>query len=169
MNKPMLSKIATWASIPLLTSLLSLPAYAQAGGTSIQSINSFKCVDVYRSSTYLGAQIQQYRCNNTGAQKFHFRDVGNGYIQIYNAVNGLCLDVSGGSTAAGTRVIQWVCHNGDNQKFKRIPVMGGAELLAIKHSGMCLDVNAWSKDDWTPLIQWPCHAGANQQWVYFAE
>lgn len=136
---------------------------------SIQPLHSSKCLDVRGGSHVRGEVLQQYRCNLTDAQKFIFRDLGDGYSLIVNSKSGLCLDVSGWSKDPGERIIQWVCHGGDNQKFKRIPSGGAAGLLQNKHSGLCLDVGGWSIEDRAPIVQWNCHAGANQQWTYAVE
>src|ERR1700744_2510615 len=56
---------------------------ALADGTyTITSAFSGKCVDIAAASTANEAQVQQYQCNGTGAQKFAITNMGQGWYRL---------------------------------------------------------------------------------------
>src|SRR5690348_10802320 len=54
------------------------------GDYVLQAVHSGKCVDVQFSGTANGTRVQQWSCNGTGAQLFHFHPVDNGIYEILN-------------------------------------------------------------------------------------
>jgi hypothetical protein len=110
---------------------------AVTGGTTYNlklpkmSGDTGNCADVAGASTSNGAQIDEWDCNGSNAQKFQAVDLGGGYYQLKNTNSGLCIDIYGGSTAPtgnanGTKIQQYTCKtsNYDNQAWKFVSYNG---------------------------------------------
>lgn len=54
-------------------------------------------MDIDNASTNSGANVQLFNSNNTAAQKFSIKSVGDGYYKIQCEATGKVLDVSDGS------------------------------------------------------------------------
>lgn len=59
------------------------------------------------TSTNSGANVQLFNSNNTAAQKFSIKSVGDGYYKIQCEATGKVLDVSDGSMASNANVQQF--------------------------------------------------------------
>lgn len=128
---------------------------------AIRNVNSRRCLDVYKSSTADGTNVQQYgtvpgKANNTWTVK----DAGDGYYYIISQLsNGTTayLDVDGGANTNGANVQIWTSNGEDAQKFKLKRNPDGSYLILTKCSNetKCVEV-----------INAETGAGANaQQWV----
>jgi GH25 family lysozyme M1 (1,4-beta-N-acetylmuramidase) len=116
--------------------VLNLPSYRTANGTGVcleesnygaseqflfstvadlpggyvrisSSVGGDKVMDVTGASHSNGARIQTYTFNDTDAQKFMFRQVGNAIYEIVNAGSGKMIDLSGGSVRNGNAIQQY--------------------------------------------------------------
>jgi hypothetical protein len=125
---------------------------------------SGKCVDAATSGTVNGTVVQQYTCNNTGAQQWVFTATDSGYYTIAtrNAV-GQVWDVVGGAgaTADGVKVNLWSYVGGTNQQWRPTVVAGPYYQFVARHSGRCLDVPGSSTAD-LQLQQYTCNSTGAQ-------
>lgn len=137
-----------------------------AGRYTIKAVHSGKCLDVAASSTADGANVQQYSCNNTGAQAFDLKFDSTGSYQIINANSKKYLDVASASTADGANVQQWASSGGNNQKFTIVDRGNGQYEIRAKHSGKCVDVSGISTADSANVHQWSCLGQTNQRWMF---
>ena len=64
-------------------------------------------MDIDNANTYNGANVQLFNSNNTAAQKFSIKSVGDGYYKIQCEATGKVLDVSDGSMASNANVQQF--------------------------------------------------------------
>jgi hypothetical protein len=119
----------------------------------IASGQAGKCVDDYTGSTTVGAKVDLWDCNNTGAQQWTFT---GGTLEA----NGLCLDITGGGTANGTLAELWTCTGGSNQQWQ---ASNGA--LVNPATGKCLDDPGFNTTNGTQLDIWTCDGGTNQHWT----
>lgn len=133
------------------------------GRYKLINVNSGKCVDVTAASIADGANIQQYTCNNTGAQAFDLTATGAGYYKLINANSGKAVDVAGAGTADGVNIQQWRDIGGGAQRFMLKKISGDEYTLVNQASGKCMDVGGWSTVDGGNIQQWSCHDGANQR------
>ncbi len=141
---------------------------ALADGTyTITSAFSGKCVDIAAASTANGAQVQQYQCNGTGAQKFAVTNMGQGWYRLINTNSGKAIDIASASTADGAKVQQYTDNGTGAQRFSIKP---GADattfVIANETSGKCLDVADWSTNDSGKIQQWSCSGNVNQAWRF---
>lgn len=141
---------------------------ALADGTyTITSAFSGKCVDIAAASTADSAQVQQYQCNGTGAQKFAITNMGQGWYRLINTNSGKAIDIAAASTADGAKVQQYTDNGTSAQRFS-IKTGSDATTFVITNegSGKCLDVADWSTNDSGKIQQWTCTAAVNQAWRF---
>ena len=131
------------------------------GRYSIVSAHSGKCVDVAAASTADGANIQQYVCNGTGAQKFDVANMGGGYYRILNANSGKAVDVAAAALNDGANIQQWTSNGTGAQRFT-IQAVSGGYVLRNQTSGKCVDIADWSTADGGNVHQWSCSGNLNQ-------
>jgi chitinase len=141
---------------------------ALADGTyTIASAFSGKCVDIAAASTANSAQVQQYQCNGTGAQKFAVTNLGQGWYRLVNVNSRKAIDIASASTADGAKVQQYTDNASTAQRFSVRP---GADattfVIANEGSGKCLDVADWSTNDSGKIQQWTCSGNVNQAWRF---
>lgn len=128
---------------------------------AVRNVNSGRCLDVYKSSTADGTNVQQYstvanKANNTWTVKE--TDDGYYYIisQLSNGTTGY-LTVADGENKDGTNVEISSFTGGDSQKFRLKRNSDGSYMILTKVSGekRCVEV-----------VNAETGAGANvQQWV----
>lgn len=135
------------------------------GQYTITSVNSGKCLDVAGASLERGANVQQWSCNNTGAQRFDLRtDIG--YYRITNSNSGKYLDIANASTSDGANLQQWDLTGSDAQRFTLVDTGNGRYQIRARHSGACLDVTNRGTQDGANVQQWGCgNAQSNQLWT----
>ena len=141
---------------------------ALADGTyTITSAFSGKCIDIASASTANSAQVQQYQCNGTGAQKFAVTNMGQGWYRLINTNSGKAIDIAAASTADGAKVQQYTDNATVAQRFS-ITTGSDATTFVITNegSGKCLDVTDWSTNDSAKIQQWTCAGSVNQAWRF---
>ena len=141
---------------------------ALADGTyTITSAFSGKCVDIAAASTANSAQVQQYQCNGTGAQKFAVTNQGQGWYRLVNANSGKAIDIAAASTADGAKVQQYTDNGTTAQRFS---IKAGSDVTTFvitnEGSAKCLDVADWSTNDSAKIQQWTCSGNVNQAWRF---
>ena len=141
---------------------------ALADGTyTITSAFSGKCVDIAAASTADSAQVQQYQCNGTGAQKFAITNMGQGWYRLINTNSGKAIDIAAASTADGAKVQQYTDNGTSAQRFSIKPGSDATTFVITNEgSGKCLDVADWSTNDSGKIQQWTCTAAVNQAWRF---
>lgn len=131
------------------------------GRYSIVSNHSGKCVDVTAASTADGANVQQYQCNGSGAQRFDVANMGSGTYRILNLNSGKAIDVAAASLTDGANIQQWSSNNTGAQRFA-IKAAPGGFTLRNQTSGKCVDIAGWSTADGGNVQQWRCSGNLNQ-------
>jgi predicted alpha-1,6-mannanase (GH76 family) len=113
-----------------------------------------RCVDVPGSHAVDGQYLQEWTCNNTGAQAWTFSS--DGTVRAL----GLCLAVAGGSLVDGAVIQLATCGAGAAQRFVLTP----AGRLLNPQSGKCVDVLGGVSSDGARLQQLTCSGAAGQKW-----
>jgi hypothetical protein len=152
----------------IMAAARSTPPGALPDGTyTIASAFSGKCVDVAAASTANAAQVQQYQCNGTGAQKFALTNMGQGWYRLLNVNSGNAIDIAAASTADGAKVQQYTDNGTSAQRFS---IKSGTDattfVIANEGSAKCLDVAGWSTSDSGKIQQWTCSGNVNQAWRF---
>jgi hypothetical protein len=123
-----------------------------------------KCLDVAGGGSADGTNIQQWACNNAGAQSFFAQDLGNGLVRIINTPTGKCMDIAGSGTADGTNIRLWTCNGSAGQTFRTDDTGGGYVRMVNPSSNKCVDVNGASSADGANVQLWTCNGTAAQLW-----
>ena len=87
-------------------------------------------LDVASGSRNNGANVQVYKSNNTGAQKWNIARNGDGTYRIVNAQSGKALDVSDGVAQSGRNVQQYQGNSSKAQKWLIVDNADGTFKLA---------------------------------------
>ena len=100
--------------------------FQDAGGgySTVVSVNSGKCLDVYggTGATADGTRVTQWTCNGGTNQQWRIEDAGGGYVRLVARHSNKCLDVLNAATTDGAQVVQWTCDGGTNQQWQRTQV-----------------------------------------------
>ena len=96
-------------------------------------------LDIDNASASNGANVQLFGGNNTAAQRFSVKSVGEGYYKIQCEATGKVLDVADGSMAAGANVQQFSWNGSAAQCWKFIDAGNGNYYIQSK-LGTVLDI-----------------------------
>ena len=87
---------------------------------------SGKKLDVAFASSSMGANIWQYKENNTNAQKWYFISAdkinGEEYFYLVSKCNNLCADIENGDPKNGSNIRCWEPNGTNAQKFRFVKV-----------------------------------------------
>ncbi|MCC6746607.1 MAG: RICIN domain-containing protein [Deltaproteobacteria bacterium] len=138
----------------------------------LKAVHSNKCMEVWGSATYNGANVQQWSCHGGDNQKWRFEVVGTGEFKyrVRNKNSSKCLDVAGSGTSNGTNVDQYTCYDSyENQRFSLTPVGGGSSYelrpLHVPLHDKCVEVNGASTANGANIDIWSCDTGNHQRWL----
>ncbi|MFF4603521.1 RICIN domain-containing protein [Streptomyces sp. NPDC001339] len=91
----------------------------------LRAKHSGKCLEVSGSSKEIRANVQQWWCVDTPAQRWKvvLVDTAKELYQL-SPTHALdrCLDISGGSVKDGANANQWYCNGSDAQRWRLLPV-----------------------------------------------
>lgn len=142
-----------------------------ADGTyKIQSaLNNNKVLDVKSANAVSGNNVQLYTFNNTSAQHWTVKHLGNNYYKITSALdNSLVLDVANAGKKNGTN-IQIHKSNGTNAQQWLVKYAGnGYYYIMSKCNGLYVDVNGGKTADKTNIQMYKGN-GSNAQKFKFIE
>ncbi|MEJ3748276.1 alpha-galactosidase [Actinomycetes bacterium KLBMP 9797] len=100
--------------------------FQDAGGgySTVVSVNSGKCLDVYggTGATADGTRVTQWTCNGGTNQQWRLQDVGGGYAQLVARHSNKCLQILNAGTTDGAQAVQWACGAATNQHWQRTSV-----------------------------------------------
>jgi Ricin-type beta-trefoil lectin domain len=147
--------------------LTALPASASDPvEIEITNVVTGKCIDVKHGSKNVHAEIQQYHCNGTGAQKWEVLTATGGFL-IFNRQSLLCLDVRADDTVNvpnGTTLQLYLCAGAAVWQFKD-PFHNTGQLLHPA-SGKCVDLDGGSSADGATIQMFDCITNdTNQLWT----
>ncbi len=133
------------------------------GTFEIKNVKSNKCVDVTAASYNDGANVQQYDCNHTNAQRWELR-LKSGETDIYrikNVNSGKYLNLAWGGSSSNVQ--QW--HEGYiNSSYWKIETTdNGAYTFTAEETGTCLDVAGASADSGANIQHYHCNDSQAQK------
>lgn len=131
--------------------------------------NSGKCMEVYHSQLDDGANVDQYTCNWTDTQNWHFVQVGTSQNEpvdeIVNNNSGKCLEVYHSQTGNGANVDQWHCNGTATQHWVYHDPHTGIGIIFINmNSGLVLEVAHSSTANYGNVDQWILNYTDTQHW-----
>ncbi|MFF4547852.1 RICIN domain-containing protein [Streptomyces sp. NPDC001406] len=165
-GRSLAAALAATAAAALLTAAPSHAAAAAlpTGFATVINAASGKCLDAKAAATANGTVVQQYACNNSGAQQWSFTGTSDGYVRINNHNStSQVVDVTDVSTADNAPLQLWSYGGGANQQWLPVDEGGGAYHFVNRNSGKCLDDPAASTADSVQLVQYTCNGTAAQR------
>lgn len=132
---------------------------------ALTSRQSGKCLDAVDGKTENVTPFQQWDCNQSGAQAFHFRDVGQGFYNLVHDASGRCVSAEAVKLDNGTSMILWDCNGGPDQKVRLQASVGGTQKVIFQHSNKCMEVEGAASHNSARIQQWDCNGGGNQDWI----
>lgn len=129
-------------------------------------LNINKTIDIANGSMQNYANVQLYDFNNTEAQKFHVRYLGNGFYSIKAMHSGKSLDVSNGSNINGTNVQQYISNNTDSQKWIIQTDGDGTYYISSSLSAGALDVCGGKTKNATNIQIWEINGTLSQKFLF---
>jgi len=126
------------------------------------ALNSNFCLDVVDGSPNPGANIRQWDCNGSDAQRFTFSVQPNGDAHLINIASGLCVTAATNSPDAGANVEQQPCDAATTWRLENVGL--GYWRAVHSDTGVCLDVAGGSPDLGANVQQWTCNDLAPQIW-----
>jgi hypothetical protein len=126
------------------------------------SLQSGYCLDVVDGSAEAGANIRQWDCNGSGAQRFAIDRQPDGTARLVNAGSGLCAGARDDAPDAGANVEQVACAGATRWRIENV----GDRTYRLVHAGrgVCLDVAGGSVEMGANVQQWTCNDLAPQIW-----
>ena len=126
----------------------------------MRPVMSGHCLDVENGSAAPGANLRQWDCNGSGAQRFTIDLADDGTARLAGAASGLCLVTDG--EGPGANVAQGPCETAPRW---RIENLGRAVYRLTRPGGdLCLDVAGGSTAIGGNVQQWTCNHLAPQIW-----
>ena len=103
-------------------------------------LNPQLVMDIYGGSSDNLARLQIYNANNSQAQMFSFKQVGNGLYEIVNVNSGKPFEAQGGSVSNGGAVSQYASNGTCAQHWSVIDHGNGEYSFINSKSGKAVDV-----------------------------
>ncbi|KFI91128.1 N-acetylmuramoyl-L-alanine amidase, partial [Bifidobacterium saguini DSM 23967] len=133
--------------------------------TKISSVaNSAVVLDIASGSTSNGARAQLYSWNNTNAQLYTFKQIGNNLFQIANRNSGKVLEAAGGATINGTAVQQYAANGTAAQHWSVLDYGDGKLMFVNMASAKVLDIPAGNAAVGVQLQLYTRNGSAAQLW-----
>jgi hypothetical protein len=127
-----------------------------------RALNSGFCIDVVDGSAAPGANIRQWDCNDSDAQRFWTESLGDGTAKLLNVGSGLCVTAAGGASTPGANVEQQPCEAANTWRVENV----GLGYYRVRHADgeVCLDVAGGSGEMGANIQVWSCNDLAPQIW-----
>ncbi len=119
--------------------------------TISSALSDNKVLDINKSSKRNGTILQIWDKNNTNAQKFDVKYVGDRCFQLMAKCSNKCVDVSGSRKEAGTDVWQYSPNGTDAQKWYILPSGDGKYSIVSKCNMLSMDVRGANTKNGTKI------------------
>lgn len=138
---------------------------ADGASFRLSALISGLCLEVGDGSTAGGANVRQWTCNASPAQRWRVARKGDGTLSLRAEVSGMCLTVAGNATEPGANVEQRPC--GEPGQAWRLRAVGVGHYALVKEgANVCLDVASGSTSAGANVAQWTCNDLAPQIWRF---
>lgn len=127
-------------------------------------IDDTMVVDLSGASASNGASIQLYPWNESDAQLFYFREVGNGIYEIESAATGKVVEVSGGQITDGSKVAQYSRNGTKSQHWTVQFHQDSSVSFTNVNTGKALDVPNGIASQSTQLQIYKFNGSNAQNW-----
>ncbi|MFF0219920.1 RICIN domain-containing protein [Streptomyces vinaceus] len=132
----------------IATGLAASPASAVETQYEHVVMHNNLCWDVPNSNAYAGAQVQQYGCNGTAAQKWSWRQVDATHYEVRTALNpGLCLNNWEGGDKVGNHIKLYPCDASNADRLVNF-VRTGSHGQVQPKSAWKTCISGWGGNNW---------------------
>ncbi len=136
---------------------------------SIKSVlNPQLVMDIYGGSSDNRARLQIYNANNSQAQMFTFKQVGNGLYEIVNVNSGKPFEAQGGSVSNGGAISQYSSNGTCAQHWSVIDCGNGEYSFINSKSGKAIDVPSANGVSGAALQIYTYNGSDAQKWTLAA-
>lgn len=122
-------------------------------------------MDIYGGSSDNRARLQIYNANNSQAQMFTFKQVGNGLYEIVNVNSGKPFEAQGGSVSNGGAISQYSSNGTCAQHWSIIDCGNGEYSFINSKSGKAIDVPGGNGVSGSALQIYTYNASDAQKWT----
>ena len=122
-------------------------------------------MDIYGGSSDNRARLQIYNANNSQAQMFTFKQVGNGLYEIVNVNSGKPFEAQGGSVSNGGAISQYSSNGTCAQHWSVIDHGNGEYSFINSKSGKAVDVPGGNGVSGSALQIYTYNASDAQKWT----
>lgn len=115
-----------------------------------------------------GSNVKESVWNSSNDSQWKFVDLGTGYYQILNRINGLALDGAGTGAVPGTNTKETTWAGSDNQQWQLADLGDGFYKITNRANGLVLTSSGNFKGEFIPpvyinrLSTW--NGSTHQQW-----
>lgn len=132
--------------------------------TITSALNGNMVLDIANGSTANGANLQLWKSNKSGAQKFRMVLGSDGYYTIVNYNSNRAIDVYNGNTANCTNVWQYKQNGTKAQKWAAVKNSDGTYTFYNANSGKVLDVANGTPNQGNNVWQYTANGTKAQKW-----
>ncbi|KOU47740.1 hypothetical protein ADK54_12660 [Streptomyces sp. WM6378] len=139
-----MAAVAVAATGLMATGLTASPASAlpSDGGVPIKLQDNL-CLDIPGGHAVIGAQIQQWGCNGSDAQRWNFVHVDSTHFLVQSSLDtNLCINNWEGGDKTGNHIKLYNCANTGDGSFNWVHRGNGTQMQPRSAATNCLD--AWS-------------------------
>ena len=122
-------------------------------------------MDIYGGSSDNRARLQIYNANNSQAQMFTFKQVGNGLYEIVNVNSGKPFEAQGGSVSNGGAISQYASNGTCAQHWSVIDHGNGEYSFINSKSGKAVDVPGGNGVSGSALQIYTYNTSDAQKWT----
>ena len=129
------------------------------------ALNSQLVMDINGGSSDDRARLQIYTANNSQAQMFTFKQVGNGLYEIVNVNSGKPFEAQGGSVSNGGAISQYTSNGTSAQHWSVIDCGNGEYSFINSKSGKAIDVPGANGVSGSALQIYTYNGSEAQKWT----
>lgn len=122
-------------------------------------------MDIYGGSSDNRARLQIFNANNSQAQMFTFKQVGNGLYEIVNVNSGKPFEAQGGSVSNGGAISQYSSNGTCAQHWSIVDCGNGEYSFINSKSGKAIDVPGGNGVSGSALQIYTYNASDAQKWT----
>ena len=129
-------------------------------------LNPQLVMDIHGGSSDNRARLQIYTANNSQAQMFTFKQVGNGLFEIVNVNSGKPFEAQGGSVSNGGAISQYSSNGTSAQHWSVIDCGNGVYSFINSKSGKAIDVPGANGVSGSALQIYTYNGSDAQKWTF---
>ncbi len=136
-----------------------------SGLYEIRNTNSDRCVEVAEGYKHNGANVQQYYCNNTFAQRWELTHLGSGIYGVKNLNAQKHLDVQDMGNNENVHIWGNTVEQASMKWKITLNASGIAQFNPLSDLSECLDIQGANVQDKINVLSYSCNGSAAQDFI----